>query len=190
MNTAVSSSVLSGRSPTAIRPLWIVVGALSVCALAMGATWMQVSSAAAPQAQTTAALTTASSASPKARPVTVAQVQALPAKPICANCGVVEAVTPFSRQGQGSGVGAVAGGVLGGVVGNQVGKGNGRAVATVLGAVGGGWAGHTIEKNMKKTTAYRVVLRMQDGSSRTLEQTSAPLVGSKVMVEGGVLKPA
>ena len=31
-----------------------------------------------------------------------------------------------------------AGGVLGGVVGNQVGKGNGRAAATILGAIGGG----------------------------------------------------
>jgi outer membrane lipoprotein SlyB len=190
MSTALSFSVLSGRSTTAIRPLWIVVGALSVCVLAMGATWVQVSSAAAPQAQANAPLSMAPSTSPKARPAAVSQVQASAAKAVCSHCGVVEAVTPFSREGQGSGVGAVAGGVLGGVVGNQVGKGNGRAVATVLGAVGGGWAGHTIEKNMKKTTAYRVVLRMQDGSSRTLEQTSAPLVGSKVVVEGGVLKPA
>lgn len=109
---------------------------------------------------------------------------------LCRNCGVVESVTPVTREGQGSGVGVVAGGVLGGVVGNQVGKGSGRTVATVLGAIGGGWAGNKIEKNMKKTTVYRVQLRMQDGTSRTLEQANAPLVGSKVTVDGSVLRPA
>ncbi len=111
-------------------------------------------------------------------------------KAVCATCGTVEAVTPITREGQGSGVGVVSGGVLGAVVGNQVGKGNGRAAATVLGAIGGGWAGNTIEKNMKKTTAYSVRVRMEDGSRRTIEQSSAPMVGAKVTVEGGALKPA
>ncbi len=108
----------------------------------------------------------------------------------CDNCGTVEAVTAITRQGQASGVGMVGGAVLGGVLGNQVGKGNGRAVATVLGAAGGGWAGNTIEKNMKKTTAYSVRVRMQDGSSRTVEQTAAPMVGSKVMMDGNTIRPA
>ncbi|TAG26657.1 MAG: glycine zipper 2TM domain-containing protein [Burkholderiales bacterium] len=120
-------------------------------------------------------------------PVVVAQA---PAKPSCTNCGTVEAVTPITREGQGSGVGVVAGGVLGGVVGNQVGKGNGRAAATVLGAIGGGWAGNAIEKNMKKTTAYSVRVRMEDGSSRTVEQSSAPMVGSKVTLDGSTIRPA
>lgn len=108
----------------------------------------------------------------------------------CANCGTVEAVTAVTRQGQASGVGVVGGAVVGGLLGNQVGKGNGRAAATVLGAVGGGWAGNTIEKNMKKTTAYSVRVRMQDGTSRTVEQSTAPMVGSKVMLEGSAIKPA
>jgi outer membrane lipoprotein SlyB len=108
----------------------------------------------------------------------------------CTSCGTVEAVTPFTRPGQGSGVGMVGGAVVGGVLGNQVGKGSGRAVATVLGAAGGGWAGNTIEKNMKKTTAYSVRVRMQDGSSRTIEQNAAPMVGAKVTVDGGTLRPA
>ncbi len=120
-------------------------------------------------------------------PVVVAQA---PAKPVCISCGTVEAVTPITREGQGSGVGVIAGGVLGGVVGNQVGKGTGRAVATVLGAVGGGLAGNTIEKKMKKETAYSVRIRMEDGSSRTIEQTSAPMVGSKVTLEGNTMRPA
>ncbi|MFM7332634.1 MAG: glycine zipper 2TM domain-containing protein [Brachymonas sp.] len=110
--------------------------------------------------------------------------------PSCTNCGTVEAVTPITRQGQASGAGMVGGAVLGGVLGNQVGKGNGRTAATVLGAVGGGWAGNTIEKNMKKTTVYSVRVRMQDGSSRVIEQSAAPTVGSKVIVDAGVLRPA
>jgi outer membrane lipoprotein SlyB len=120
-------------------------------------------------------------------PVVVAQA---PAKPTCTNCGTIEAVTPITKEGQGSGVGVIAGGVLGGVVGNQMGKGNGRAATTVLGAIGGGWAGNAIEKNMKKTTAYSVRVRMEDGTSRTIEQSSAPMVGSKVTLDGGALRPA
>jgi outer membrane lipoprotein SlyB len=117
--------------------------------------------------------------------VTQAPVQA---KSICTSCGTVEAVTPVTRPGKGSGVGMVAGGVLGGVLGNQVGSGNGRTAATVLGAVGGGWAGNAVEKNMKKDTVYSVRVRMEDGSSRTLEQASAPAVGGKVTAAGNTLR--
>lgn len=120
-------------------------------------------------------------------PVVVAQA---PVKPVCISCGTVEAVTPITKEGQGSAVGVIAGGVLGGVVGNQVGKGSGRAVATVLGAIGGGLAGNTIEKKMKKETVYSVRVRMEDGTSRTIEQSSAPLVGSKVTLEGNTMQPA
>lgn len=109
------------------------------------------------------------------------------AKPICGNCGTVTAVTPIQRDGTGGGGGALAGGVLGAVVGNQVGDGNGKALATILGAVGGGFAGNTVEKKMKKTTVYEVQVRMEDGSSRTLEQASPASVGSHVMVDGDTL---
>lgn len=131
-----------------------------------------------------------SAKSPANASASVPAVAQARAPAVCLSCGTVEAVTPFKREGQGSGVGVITGGVLGGVVGNQVGKGNGRTVATVLGAVGGGWAGNKIEKNMKATTAYNVRVRMQDGSSRTIEQSSAPMVGSKVTVDGNVIRPA
>jgi outer membrane lipoprotein SlyB len=124
---------------------------------------------------------------PAPAPVVVAQA---PVKPACTNCGTVEAVTPVTKQAEGSGVGVIAGGVLGGVVGNQMGKGNGRAATTILGAIGGGWAGNAIEKNMKKTTAYSVRVRMEDGTSRTIEQSSAPMVGSKVTLDGNTMRPA
>ncbi len=109
---------------------------------------------------------------------------------VCASCGRVESVTPVQRKGQAKGVGAVAGGVLGAVVGNQVGKGNGRTLATILGAVGGGVAGNAVEKNMSNTVAYQVQVRMEDGSLRMVEQTSAPAIGSAVIIDGATMRPA
>jgi outer membrane lipoprotein SlyB len=112
-----------------------------------------------------------------------------PARVVCANCGTIEAVTPITRAGKGaSGVGTVAGGVLGGVLGHQVGSGSGKDLATVLGAVGGAVAGNAVEKNIKKETVYSVRVHMQDGSTRTIEQATAPAVGAKVRVEGGTLR--
>lgn len=119
---------------------------------------------------------------------TPAPIATAPAKAVCASCGTVEAVTPITREGKGSGVGVVAGGVLGAVVGNQIGAGNGRTAATVLGAVGGGWAGNKIEKNIKKDTIYAVRVRMEDGSVTTKELGTAPAVGAPVTVNGGSLR--
>jgi outer membrane lipoprotein SlyB len=109
---------------------------------------------------------------------------------ICATCGTVESVNAVTRKGEANGIGAVGGAVLGGVVGHQVGGGRGKDVATVLGAVGGGLLGHQVEKNVKKTTVYQVRVRMDDGSTRTIEQASAPAVGSKVTVDGNRLNSA
>lgn len=115
---------------------------------------------------------------------------AAPVQQVCAACGTVESVTPVQRstKTEGPGLGAVAGGVLGAVLGNQVGHGNGRAAATVLGAVGGGFAGNAIEGNMKKVTAYQVGVRMEDGTRRNVEISQAPAVGSRVTVEGSNLR--
>lgn len=111
-------------------------------------------------------------------------------KPICANCGTIETVTAVERQGKGSGTGAVAGGVLGAVVGNQIGHGGGRTAATLLGALGGGFAGNAIEKHVKKETVYQVRVHMEDGSTRTVEQANLPAVGTRVTVDNGVLHSA
>ena len=118
----------------------------------------------------------------------VAAAPAVKAVPVCASCGTVESVTAVVRDGQASPVGLIAGGVLGAVLGNQVGKGDGRVLGTVAGAAGGAWAGSAIEKKMNKQTVYAVRVRMEDGSSRSLEQASAPAVGAKVTVEGNTLK--
>lgn len=118
---------------------------------------------------------------------------------VCADCGTVEAVTAVQRQGQVNGVavgnttiglGTVAGGVLGGLLGHQVGNGNGNTVATVLGAAGGAYAGNKVEQNMKKVTVYDVRVRMDDGSMRNLDISTAVPVGAKVIVEGKNLRLA
>ncbi len=133
---------------------------------------------------------------PAPAPAVVAQA---PRANVCATCGTVEAVTPVQRQGEVNGVavgnttiglGTVAGGVIGGLLGNQVGGGNGKTLATVAGVAGGAYAGNAIEKNMKKVTVYDVRVRMDDGSSRNMEISSAVSVGSKVIVEGKNLRMA
>ena len=126
----------------------------------------------------------APAASPYPAPVPVAVAQ------ICGNCGAVESVTPIERttKPDGPGVGAVAGGVAGAVLGNQVGQGNGRTLATIIGAVGGGFAGNAIEKNVRKETVYQVSVRMEDGSRRTVEVAQPPSVGSKVTVDGSSIR--
>jgi outer membrane lipoprotein SlyB len=124
-------------------------------------------------------------------PVTVAKAH------VCADCGTVEAVTAVKRPGQVNGVavgnttigiGTVAGGLLGGVLGNQVGNGNGKTLATVVGAAGGAYAGNKVEQSMKTVTVYDVRVRMNDGSIRNLDISTAPAVGSKVIVEGNNLR--
>lgn len=116
----------------------------------------------------------------------VADASTAPA--LCKHCGTVESVQSERRKGEGSGVGAVAGGVLGGLAGNQMGKGSGKTAMTVLGAVGGGFAGNAVEKNMKAYTVYHVKVRMADGSERTFTESTAPAVGSRVVVEGNHIK--
>lgn len=92
-------------------------------------------------------------------------------------------------KGDASGLGAVAGGVTGAVIGNQMGSGRGNTAMTVIGAAGGAFAGHEIEKNVKKRQAWRVTVRMDDGSYRTLSQSQPPVfaVGAKVRVSDGTL---
>jgi len=107
---------------------------------------------------------------------------------VCATCGKVESVAAVVQKGEGTGLGVVGGAVVGGLLGSQVGGGSGKNVATVLGAVGGGVAGNEVEKRSRATTVYRVNVRMDDGTLRTVTQSTAPAVGQKVSVEGSTLR--
>jgi outer membrane lipoprotein SlyB len=127
---------------------------------------------------------------PAPAPIQVAAAPAAPAPApvaVCNNCGVVEAIRTVEQQGDASGLGAVIGGVAGGVVGHQVGDGRGRDLATVLGAVGGAVAGNQVEKSRKAVSAYDVVVRMDDNSSRTVRTSVKPAagVGQKVKIVDG-----
>lgn len=109
------------------------------------------------------------------------------AAPVCRHCGVVDSIREIKVKGEGTGVGAVGGAVVGGLLGNMVGAGRGKALATVAGAVGGGLGGNAIEKNVRSTVEHRMVVRLDDGKTRTFTQ-SAPFgysVGERVRVVNG-----
>jgi len=175
---------------TSSRTPWLVGGVLAAAALAAGAGMMLRSAMPAPASQSGAAAPLEAPAAPAPKAVQKPSAPQVAAAPACADCGVVESVRAVKRKGQASGVGAVAGGVLGAAVGNQFGKGNGRSAMTVLGAVGGGVAGHEVEKQVKSVVVHQVTVRMDDGSVRTIEQAQAPRTGERVIVQGKTLKPA
>jgi outer membrane lipoprotein SlyB len=127
-----------------------------------------------------------------APPVQTAQsVQpAQPQRPAISSAlrGRVSSIEPIRERPPGTGKGAVIGGLLGAVVGNQFGHGTGRAALTVAGAAGGAVAGNNVERNVsKRVIGYRVVLRLDNGQSRTIEETQLNdlRVGDRVHIERG-----
>lgn len=109
----------------------------------------------------------------------------------CTDCGVVDSVRVVEVKGEGSGLGAVAGGVVGGILGNQVGGGRGRTAMTVVGAGAGAYAGHEVEKNMKKNVSYEIRVRMDDNSYRSFQSAQPDVgVGQRVKVRDGQLVSA
>jgi outer membrane lipoprotein SlyB len=109
----------------------------------------------------------------------------------CRDCGTVESVREISTPAEGSGLGAIAGGVLGGLLGNQVGGGNGKKAATVIAAIGGAYAGHQVEKNVRAEKQYEVTVRTDDGNRRTymLDSASRWQQGDRVRMSNGNLLP-
>lgn len=109
--------------------------------------------------------------------------------------GVVQSIDPVGQgyqgvAGTGYGLGTIAGAVVGGVAGNQVGSGKGKTVATVAGTAGGAYIGHQIETRNEKTTGYAITVRMQNGSSQTLTQStnSGLSVGDRVRIDNGSIQ--
>lgn len=115
---------------------------------------------------------------------------AVPLPAICRDCGTVEAVREVAVEPKGSGGGAVAGGIVGGLIGNQWGRGATRDIATVLGALGGAYAGNHIEKSVKESKRYDVIVRFEDGSTRTYSSDSPPAwqAGDHVRLQNGALR--
>ncbi len=60
-------------------------------------------------------------------------------------------------------------------------------VGTAAGVAGGAYAGHQVEKTMKKTQSYKITVRMNDGADQVFNQNTAPglAIGEKVKIENG-----
>jgi outer membrane lipoprotein SlyB len=145
---------------------------------------------AAPVAAPAPAPVAAPAPKPAAKPKPVAPKAAAaapaPVKIVCDICGTVVAVNMVEVAGKESGAGVVIGGAVGGLLGNQLAKSKDKELATLAGAVGGAVAGHYIEKNMKKSNAYDVVVKLENGEERTLRHTADPalVAGDKIKIEG------
>jgi outer membrane lipoprotein SlyB len=163
-----------------IAAVTVIVFSIVGIAAMMG--WLPSAQSKSDSAPRTEAVVRNEAAPAPARPDAADPVNA--PTPTCENCGVIESIRVVESQGEGSGLGAVTGGVVGGVLGNQVGRGSGRTVMTVVGAGAGAYAGHEIEKNVKRSTQYQIRVRMHDGSYRTFYQPSQPALslGQKVRV--------
>ncbi len=126
-------------------------------------------------------------------PAPIAQNAAQPpvAPPVCRDCGTIERVRAVEVKGEGTGLGAVGGAVVGGLLGSTVGKGHGKDAATIVGAVGGGFAGNAIEKNVRKKTHYEIVVRFDDGTTKSYTQETQPSWrdGERVRVVDGRISP-
>ncbi len=105
----------------------------------------------------------------------------------CASCGVIESIRAVEVKGAATGVGAVTGGVAGGVLGNQIGRGDVRTLLTIGGAAGGAYAGNEIERNMNRHTVWKVGVRLENGTLRTISQKAQPpfAVGERVRITDG-----
>jgi outer membrane lipoprotein SlyB len=195
----MAAALVQQRSAAEPQPAVVVTAPLAVSAVQALAPTVKPAISAKPEAKKTVPKVAAKPVEyAQAAPEMIAKVPPTMAEPVvaqlpkevCASCGTVESVTPVQREAQGSGAGVVAGALLGGLLGNQVGGGDGKTIATVIGVLGGGWAGNTVEKRMKKEIIYQVTVRMDDGSTRMLEQSTPATVGARVTVQGNTIGPA
>src|SRR5258706_651801 len=114
-------------------------------------------------------------------------------KPVPAGIlGVVESVREVKQAQRTNGSGPILGGIAAAVAGTQVGRGNGHNLATILGAVGGPVAGTAVERNVRATTHWEVNVRLDDGTTRTMNSDAQPFWhgGERVRFLDGKLQPA
>jgi outer membrane lipoprotein SlyB len=101
----------------------------------------------------------------------------------CALCGTVESIRTIEVRDEAVGAAGATGGSAAAVASERTAGRSGGAAATFFGA---GTAEHEIAR---KRFAYRVTVRMDDGSFRTVSLSSPPTlnVGDKVRVVEGKL---
>lgn len=115
-------------------------------------------------------------------------------EPVCMQCGTIVRIESQTQEGKATGVGAATGAVLGAIAGREIVSGSrgSRNAAAVAGAVGGGYAGHKIEENVRTENHYLVSVEM-DSDSRIeivkIESIEGWAAGDKVrIVEGQLYK--
>jgi outer membrane lipoprotein SlyB len=101
--------------------------------------------------------------------------------------GVVDRIEVV-RQGDANNIaGTIIGGIVGGLIGHQIGSGSGNTAATIAGAAGGAYVGNQAQARSRgPNEAFRVTVRMDDGSFRTVTQQNITdlRTGDRVRVEG------
>ncbi|MBX9904442.1 MAG: glycine zipper 2TM domain-containing protein [Burkholderiales bacterium] len=195
LNTQDGTAV-ARRGPALLYPTLLIAGIAVIIASVLGIAAM---TGLLPQAQSQSVAqsadgkSAANSSAKNAGSKTPGSKTAPPAVAVarCTDCGVVDSVRAVEVKGEGSGLGAVAGGVVGGILGNQVGGGRGRTAMTVVGAGAGAYAGHEVEKTMKKNVSYEIRVRMDDNTYRTFQSARPDVgVGQRVRVRDGQLVSA
>ncbi|GAC1427355.1 MAG: hypothetical protein NVSMB6_27550 [Burkholderiaceae bacterium] len=116
-------------------------------------------------------------------------VQAPQKQKYCSSCGVVEAVNQIDVKGDGGYLGTIGGGLAGALLGSQVGNGNGRTAAEIAAALGGAYAGHEVQTNLRKSSHYEILVRLENGGTQTVSSAVDPgyRIGDKVRITDGQL---
>ena len=106
-----------------------------------------------------------------------------------ARIGTVESVVQDSVQNVNTTLGTIGGALIGGGLGSLIGGGTGQTVATVVGAVGGGYAGNQMAQR-SQTLVWRITVRYDDGGLATIQQTAAPGLrpGDRVRVTSNAIE--
>ena len=88
-------------------------------------------------------------------------------------CTVIKVRTVSVEEGdylENNQAGMAMGAIAGGLAGNMIGGGRGRVLATGIGAVGGAVGGAYAEKALKSQTGYEYIVRLKNGTLRTIVQ--------------------
>jgi outer membrane lipoprotein SlyB len=101
----------------------------------------------------------------------------------------VISITQDTVQNVNTGLGTVGGALVGGAIGSLFGGGSGQTVATVVGAAGGGYLGNQAAQR-SQTFVWRIGVRYDDGTTATVQQTTAPAlrIGDRVRVTSSGLQ--
>jgi outer membrane lipoprotein SlyB len=113
-------------------------------------------------------------------------------QPVPGALGMVEAVREVKETPKTNGAGPILGGLAGAVAGHQVGQGKGNVLATLAGAAGGALGGLAVEGKVREVKHWETVVRLDDGTTRTLRSDAQPFWhgGERVRLLDGKLTPA